>query len=77
MSDISSIGQLMELWLDSEGHYVRIDLRQNSVTTAFKPRFSWHVDTLEERISHNLVHFVEPGGRIVGTKTFVGGYSHE
>ena len=48
--------------------HVRQDLTLHSVTVLFKPWHHWDVDTYQVRVTDLLVHFVEPGGSIVGIK---------
>ena len=69
MNNPSSAGQFLELWLDSNGHYVRIDLHSNSVTTAFTDWFNWHVDTVQVEVASGVFHFVQPDGTLVGIKS--------
>ena len=70
MSHYSSPGQFLELCIDPGELFVRVDLRQKSITTGFKDWFSWHVDTVQQQTAQNTIHFIEPGGRIVGIKSF-------
>ena len=69
MNNLSSAGQFLELWLDSNGHFVRIDLHHKCVTTAFTNWFSWHVDTAQVEVASGVFHFVEPDGTLVGIKS--------
>ena len=69
MNNLSSAGQFLELWLDSNGHFVRIDLHSKSVTTTFTDWFNWHVDTAQVEVARGVFHFVEPDGRLVGIKS--------
>ena len=69
MNNPSSTGQFFELWLDSSGHFVRIDLYNKSVTTAFTDWFSWHVDTTQVEVASGVYHFIEPNGNLVGIKS--------
>ena len=68
MNNLSSAGQFLELWLDSNGHFVRIDLHCKSVTIAFTDWSNWHVDTAQVEVASGVIHFVEPDGRLVGIK---------
>lgn len=65
-----------ELHLHPKGPFVRIDLERGTVTTAFKDWFSWHWDTEQRQVSDDLIHFIEPDGRIVGTLSMAGGVHH-
>ena len=69
MNDRVPSDRFLELSVPVAGHYVRIDLHEGTVTTAFRPWFSWHPDTRQQRISDQLVHFVEPDGRLVGVRS--------
>ena len=73
MSHYSSPGQFLELCIDPGGLFVRVDLRHKSIATGFKDWFSWHVDTVQQQIAPNTIHFIEPGGQVVGTKSFSSG----
>jgi len=70
MSHQSPISQLLEICIARDGLFIRINLDQQNITTGFKEWFCWHVDTLQEHVSPNIIHFIEPGGHIVGTKNF-------
>ncbi len=72
MSHHSSAGQFMELCVDPDGLFVRIDLKGKSITTGFKDWFSWHVDTAQVEVTSRVYHFVEPDGNLVGIKTCAG-----
>ena len=69
MNHLSSAGRFLELWLDFNGHFIRIDLHSKSVTTAFTEWFSWHVDTAQVEVASGVFHFVEPNGKLVGIKS--------
>ncbi|MCU7960773.1 MAG: hypothetical protein KZQ58_12430 [gamma proteobacterium symbiont of Bathyaustriella thionipta] len=66
-----------ELCLNPHGHHIRIDLHRGIVTSLFIDSLAWHVDTREQQISEQLSHFVQPDGRIVGTRTVTDGDRHE
>mgnify|MGYP001546118283 FL=1 len=70
MSHYSSPDQFLELCIDPGRLFVRVDLRHKSITTGFKDWFSWHVDTVQQQIAQNIIHFIEPGGQVVGIKSF-------
>ena len=70
-------GEFFDLCLQPKGLQVRIDLQQGVITTAFKDWHSWHWDTEQKQVADNLIHFVEPDGRIVGTRSVAGEGGHE
>lgn len=69
MSHHSSAGQFLELCVDPDGLFVRIDLHHKNITTGFKDWFSWHVDTAQLEIANGVYHFFEPDGNLVGIKS--------
>ena len=68
MSHHLSAGQFMELCVDPDELFVRIDLYNKSVTTGFKEWLSWNVDTAQVEVASGVFHFVDPDGNLVGTK---------
>lgn len=76
MNDSNISGEFFELCLTPGGHHVRIDLCKGVVTTSFLDWFSWHMDTREIQMSERLSHFVQPNGRIVGTRSTTGEGGH-
>ena len=71
-----STDALSELCLQPHGLLARIDLQQGTLTTAFKDWFSWHWDTEQVAVAHNLIHFIEPDGTLVGIKAFPSEVQH-
>jgi len=70
MSNHPLISQSLEICIVRDKLFVRIDLGQQNITTGFKEWFSWNVDTRQQQVSSNIIHFIEPGGQIVGIKNF-------
>lgn len=70
MKSYSGNSEFIELRLNTKGCHVRISLGEGAMTTTFKDWFSWHVDTEQRQLAHNIIHFVEPNGEVVGIKTY-------
>lgn len=69
MSHNASTDQFLELCVDPDGLFVRIDLHHKSITTSFKEWISWHVDTAQVEVASGVFHFIEPNGSLVGIKS--------
>lgn len=70
-------GEFLELRLGPEGHTIRHDLSQGTVTILFQDFHFWSLDTRQHRVPDNLIHFLAPDGQILDIKSFSGGCAHE
>jgi len=77
MNQCRQSGGFLELRLGPEGHRVRHDLSQGTVTILFRDVQAWNLETRQCWVADNLIHFVAPDGQLLGIKSFSGGRGNE
>ncbi len=55
-----------EISLSLDGFRIDYDLATPRVTVFLTDWRHWHPDTRQRRVARGVLHFVEPGGRVVG-----------